>query len=245
MIYTRGKSRHSRLAVIATLAASLWASPSLAGGGVSIEQVAALGASGGWQIDQVEASYATRDVSPVSLSQVSPSDHWLGQITPLSVATGGALQIVPTYWTFTASLASVDQLPQMRGAHGGAVELAFLGLGLNLGDHRVSGTGTITAGDENGNVTRRTWSGDNNLQAAVQHGSGNEAVIGQEGVANAALLLQSGEINFASVTQHALAAQALVIQAGRANRVDIVQQGANSFALVSQSGSANIAFIRQ
>lgn len=245
MIYTREKSRHARLAMIVTIAASLWASPVFAGGGVSIEQVAVPVVPGSWQIAQVEAPYAKRDVSLVSLSQVGLPDQWSGQIAPLSAATGAALQIPPALWTSTTSLTAIDQLPQTRGARGGAVELAFLGLGLNLDDHRVSGTGTITVGDGNGNVTHRIWNGSNNLQAALQHGSGNEAIIGQEGSENATLLLQAGEINFASVTQYALASQAMVIQVGRGNSVDIVQQGGKSFALVSQSGIGNIASVRQ
>lgn len=145
-----------------------------------------------------------------------------------------------------ADAASAEQLSPALNSRGGGAELAFLGLGLDLGKfQRVSGKGDATYTDSNNNTQQYAWAGENNLQVALQRGADNFASLETNGNNNVGFILQDGQGNRATTQQFADNAFASILQFGNQNQASIYQGTNASVAFVSQNGIGNVVSIRQ
>lgn len=145
-----------------------------------------------------------------------------------------------------ADAASAEQIAPGLSSRGGGAELAFLGMGLDLGRfQRVSGEGKADYTDASGNRQLYAWNGANNLQVALQRGADNFASLETVGSNNVGFILQDGQGNRATTQQFADNAVASILQFGSQNQAAIYQGTNASVAFVSQSGVNNVVSIRQ
>lgn len=199
--------------------------------------------------------------SDVQIEQIGQGSAWaapnIGQIVSASSGNAFIAQAQPSKMAiaadFQASLgslsyvqsASAEQLSSSLSSSGAPVELAFLGFGLDLGSHYRSGLGSSITKDASGNVLQQEWRGEDNLQFALQEGTGNRALQQQYGARNVAVIFQRGNGNVSEILQLSDQGVAALLQNGDRNRASITQGSAGSFASVSQTGIANIVAIRQ
>lgn len=218
------------LSALVAIAALSHVSPALAlNADAAIDQISQPAAGAGWLVDQVSA--------------VAPASSHLAQVPAPAVNPAAAFQATSS--AFTAQLSMADQVPGTAGSYGAAVELAFLGYGLDLGQFVRVGQGSSFASDDRGNSQQHFWNGAENLQASLQRGSQNRSAQEQTGLRNASLIVQDGEANYAEVVQGADFGLASILQVGARNSASIYQGTNSSVALVSQAGIGNIVSIRQ
>lgn len=198
--------------------------------GPFINQVEARPFASAWQIDQVPAS-------TIGIA-------YLAQVEPVLPASDHAFQAFSGE-TGSLNLVFAEQLAPSLSSRGQGAELAFLGMGLDLGPYLRSGSGTAVQVGENGNRAEFAWSGSDNLQIASLTGSNNLSVQRQEGLMNVSLIIQSGQDNSAMTTQLADNAYASILQYGTKNEAVVFQGSDSAVALISQNGTANLALVRQ
>lgn len=218
-----GAATAASLLLVASPALALETSP-------FINQVESHPFAPSWQIDQVPAN--TGGIT-----------H-LAQVEPVLPSGEQAFQAFSAE-TGSSNLVFAEQVAPGLSSRGRGGELAFLGMGLDLGPYMRSGSGAAVHVGENGNRAEFAWSGNDNLQFASLTGSNNLSVQRQVGLMNVSFIVQSGQGNSAMTTQLADNAYASILQYGAKNEA-IVLQGSNSaVALISQSGTANMALVRQ
>jgi len=195
-------------------------------------------------IDQVQLGAA----SSAGIEQVAPraaASTFVAQVETLDSGNAYSFQASTEVLRF-ADAASADQIAPGLNSRGGGAELAFLGLGLDLGKfQRVSGEGKNTFTDKNNNTQQYAWAGENNLQVALQRGSDNFASLETKGNNNVGFILQDGIGNEARTQQFADNTFASILQFGNQNQASVYQGTNASVAFVSQNGIGNIVSIRQ
>ncbi|MEJ5977763.1 hypothetical protein WG901_14030 [Novosphingobium sp. PS1R-30] len=215
----------------ATAALTFAASPALAVQSDAFVDQIALGAPKSAAMDQV-----------ASKSVASP---FVAQVDAIDTGKSYSFQATTEVIRF-ADAASAEQISPALNSRGGGAELAFLGLGLDLGKfQRVSGEGKADYTDANNNRQQYAWAGENNLQVALQRGSDNFASLETKGNNNVGFILQDGIGNEARTQQFADNTFASILQFGNQNQASVYQGTNASVAFVSQNGIGNIVSIRQ
>lgn len=198
-------------------------------------------------VDQVALASAQSDFAKPGIDQVGSraASPFVAQVETLDSGNAYSFQATTEVIRF-ADAASAEQIAPGLNSRGGGAELAFLGLGLDLGKfQRVSGEGKASYTDSNNNVQHYAWAGENNLQVALQRGSDNFASLDVRGNDNVAFVLQNGQGNSAKVEQFADNTFASILQFGNQNQASIYQGTNASVAFVSQNGIGNVVSIRQ
>lgn len=199
-------------------------------------------------VDQVQLGAAQSDFGKPAIEQVSArtsASPFVAQVDAIDTGKAYSFQATTEVIRF-ADAASAEQIAPGLNSRGGGAELAFLGMGLDLGKfQRVSGKGDATYTDSNNNTQQYAWNGDDNLQVALQRGADNFVSLETVGSNNVGFILQDGQGNRATTQQFADNTFASILQFGSQNQASIYQGTNSSVAFVSQNGIGNVVSIRQ
>jgi hypothetical protein len=210
--------------------ATVVASPAMAVQSDAFVDQVTLGAAGPAAMDQVSAR--------------SSANPFVAQVEAVDAGRAYSFQATTEVIRF-ADAASAEQIAPGLSSRGDGAELAFLGLGLDLGKFQRVGKGTSDTTDDQGNRQYYAWNGSDNIQVALQAGTNNSSSQESVGSRNISFVLQDGSTNRAMTQQFAEATLALILQHGSNNTASIYQHTDASVAFVSQSGTGNVISLRQ